>query len=51
MFWDIVEDMVKRGNTSDVAINRIYWVYGWNNWVTKILNKMRSDKRRGVTRV
>ena len=36
VFWDMVEDMVKRGNTSDVAIDRIYWVYGWNNLVTKI---------------
>ena len=51
VFWDMVEDMVKRGNTSDVAIDRIYRVYGWNNSVTKILNEMRKDKRRGVRRV
>ncbi len=51
VFWDIVEDMVKRGNTLDVAIDQIYWVYGWNNLVTKILKKMRRDKRREVTRV
>jgi hypothetical protein len=51
VFWDMVEDMVKRGNTSDVAIDRIYRVYGWNNSVTKILNEMRQDKRRGVRRV
>jgi hypothetical protein len=51
VFWDMVEDMVKRGNTLDIAIDRIYWVYGWNNSVTKILNEMRKDKRRGVRRV
>jgi len=51
VFWDMVEDMVKRGNTSDIAIDRIYRVYGWNNSVTKVLNKMRKDKKRGVRRV
>jgi len=51
VFWDMVEDMVKRGNTSDIAIDRIYRVYGWNNLVSKILNEMRKDKRRGVRRV
>jgi hypothetical protein len=47
----MMEDMVKRGNTSDVAIDPIYRVYGWNNSVKKILNEMRKDKRRGVRRV
>jgi len=51
VFWDTVEELVKRGNTSDVSIDKIYWVYGWNNSVTKILNEMRSDKKRGVKRV
>jgi len=51
VFWDTVEDLVKRGNTSDVSIDKIYRVYGWNNSVTKILNEMRSDKKRGVKRV
>ena len=35
----------------DVSIDKIYRVYGWNNSVTKILNEMRSDKKRGVKRV
>ena len=51
VFWDTVEELVKRGNTSDVSIDKIYRVYGWNNSVTKILNEMRSDKKRGVKRV
>jgi len=51
VFWDTVEELVKRGNTSDVSIDKIYRVYGWNNSVTKILNEMRSDKKRGVKMV
>ena len=51
VFWDTVEELVKRGNTSDVSIDKIYRVYGWNKSVTKILNEMRSDKKRGVKRV
>ena len=47
----MVEDMVKMGITSDIAIDQIYWLYGWNNLVMKVLNKMRKDKRRGVRRV
>ena len=51
VFWDTVEELVKRGNTSDVSIDKIYRVYGWNKSVTKILNEMRSDRKRGVKRV
>ncbi len=51
VFWDTVEEMVKRGNTSDNSIDKLYWVYGWNNSVTTILIEMRRDKKRGVKRV
>jgi len=40
VFWDLVEGMVRRGQSLDVAIDNIYRVYGWNNSVTKILNEM-----------
>ena len=51
MFWDTVDGMVRRGQLSDVAIDNIYRVYGWNNSVTKILNEMKRDRHRGVSRV
>jgi len=51
VFWDLVEGMVRRGQSSDVAIDNIYQVYGWNNSVTKILNEMKRDRKRGATRV
>ena len=51
VFWDLVEGMVRRGQSSDVAIDNIYRVYGWNNSVTKILNEMTRDRKRGATRV
>jgi hypothetical protein len=50
VFWDAVEEMVKRGQTSDVAIDKIYLVYGWQMSVTGILNEMKSDRRRELTR-
>ena len=51
VFWDTVDGMVRRGQLSDVAIDNIYRVYGWNNSVTKILNEMKRDRHRGVSRV
>ena len=51
VFWDLVEGMLRRGQSSDVAIDNIYRVYGWNNSVTKILNEMKRDRKRGATRV
>ena len=51
VFWDCVEEMVRRGQTSDVAIDSIYRVYGWSKSVTKILCEMGKDKRSGVRRV
>jgi hypothetical protein len=51
VFWDTVEGMVRRGQMADVAIDTIYHVYGWNKSVTKILNEMKLDRKRGVSRV
>ena len=51
VFWDTVDGMVRRGQLSDVAIDNIYRVYGWNNSVTNILNEMKRDRKRGATRV
>jgi hypothetical protein len=35
------------GNMAEVAINRIYMVYGWDQSVTNIINRMRRDCAQG----
>ena len=44
-FWQVVDRMVRAGHTSDVAIDKVYGTYGVGETVTKILRKMRSDKK------
>ena len=44
IFWDVVDLMIRRGSTSDTAIDRIYSIYGHNNSNTKIFLAMRSDR-------
>jgi hypothetical protein len=44
VFWDTVEGMIRRGQTADVAINKVYQAYGWNQSVTQILNRMKDDR-------
>jgi hypothetical protein len=51
VLWDTVKGMIRRGQMADVAINNVYWAYGWNNSVTQILNRMKDDRRKGVKRV
>ncbi len=51
MFWDTVEGMIRRNQMADVAIDNVYWAYGWNQSVTKILNRMKDARRKGVKRV
>jgi hypothetical protein len=43
--------MIRRGKMADVAIDSVYQEYGWNQSVTKILNRMKDDRRKGVNRV
>jgi Transcriptional activator of glycolytic enzymes len=46
-FWDTVENLIRRGYTSDTACDRVYSIYGRSNSVTKILLLLRKDRRQG----
>ena len=43
--WDTVARLVRGGLTSNVAIDRIYGIYGRNATVTDITNSMLRDRR------
>jgi hypothetical protein len=45
--WKMVKHLVDLGITSDMAIDRIYAVYGAQTSVTKIINAIIDDKKRG----
>ena len=45
IFWDVIENLVRKGHTSDVAIDKTYLVYGRSNSVNTILLKMRHDRK------
>ena len=47
VFWELVDKLTRRGYTSDVAIDKIYTVYGRSLPVSTILLKLRQDRRRG----
>jgi hypothetical protein len=42
--WDAIATMVRAGNNADVAIDKIYEVYGRQNRITVIINRMRHDR-------
>lgn len=44
-FWDMVDRMVRRGLIANVAIDRIYTHYGRYLSVTRVLNRIRQDRR------
>ena len=46
--WDTVSGLVRLGFTSDIAIDRIYGVYGGQTSVTKIINALKRDKKDGT---
>ena len=46
--WDTVSGLVRLGHTSEIAIDRIYAVYGGQTSVTKIINALKKDKRNGT---
>ncbi len=46
-FWTLVDDLVRKGRTSEVAIDLVYSVYGANQPVVSILRAIRVDKKRG----
>ena len=41
--WDCINRQISRGVHYNVAIDRIYSVYGQNQPVTRIINQMRID--------
>jgi hypothetical protein len=45
---DCIAALVRAGLTAHVAIDRIHHIYGENTTVTKIINRMRHDRRAGV---
>ena len=45
--WDKVSVMVRSGWDANEAINKIYEVYGANQTVTKIIDKMKRDRANG----
>lgn len=45
IFWQAVEQLIKRDNTSDTAIDAIYSHYGVDDPVNRILLKMRADRK------
>jgi hypothetical protein len=46
--WDCVAGLVRAGFSSEVAIDRVYQVYGENTTVTRIINKMKEDRQAGI---
>ena len=43
-FWDLIARMIRNGFTAQVAIDKVYDVYGNHGSVTKILREIRKDK-------
>jgi len=46
--WDKVAEMVRAGDTANVACDKIYAAYGEGLSVTAILRKMRADRKNGT---
>jgi hypothetical protein len=50
VIWDTVEGMIRRGQMADVAINKVYRAYGWNQCffkATSLFSIMRFAGIRG----
>ena len=47
VIWDTVIHLINQGLSYNVAIDRIYAVYGSNQSVTTIINRLRKDKKDG----
>jgi hypothetical protein len=46
--WDCIAELVRAGFTSQVAIDRVYQVYGENTAVTRIINRMKQDRQADI---
>jgi hypothetical protein len=47
VFWDAIARLTRAGYTSDVAIDKVYAVYGHRLPVSTILQHLREDKGQG----
>ena len=47
VFWDCISNLIRRGYTSNTAIDKVYSVYGRSNSTSSILKLMRKDKSSG----
>jgi nucleoid-associated protein YgaU len=45
--WDQISELVRAGDTAEVAIDRIYNIYGRRTSVTNIINRLRTDRMNG----
>jgi len=48
VIWTIVDNLVRSGLSCEVAIDRIYGIYGSQMCVTKIINAIRKDIEQGT---
>jgi Transcriptional activator of glycolytic enzymes len=48
VLWDAIGKLVRAGLTSQVAIDRIHAVYGRNQSITCIIERIKEDKKNGV---
>ena len=46
--WDLVSGLVRGGLTANLAIDRIYQVYGADASVTTIINRLKKDAKDGT---
>jgi hypothetical protein len=46
--WTMVDNLVRSGLTCEVAIDRIYGIYGSQTCVTKIINAIKKDIEKGT---
>jgi hypothetical protein len=50
-FWSLVDGLVRKGHTSETAIDLIYSSYGVQEPVVAILRKIRTDKKRWTSKL
>jgi hypothetical protein len=46
--WQVILDLVRSGHTAEVAIDRIYAVYGPQTSLTTILRRLKKDRKDGT---
>lgn len=47
VIWDLINGLIRQGNTANQSIERIYNVYGQGSTVTSIINSIKRDRRNG----